>query len=80
VRKMVYKYGYRLGHDQSLEYILKQLRNPNFFKHLDKRWIMGYLDGVENREDITEELKKEVQQLRQKFGLDDTKTILRGEK
>jgi len=28
---------------------------------------MGYLDGVENREDITEELKKEVQRLRQKL-------------
>jgi len=35
---------------------------------------MGYLDGVEDREDITEELKKEVQQLRQKFGLNDRKT------
>ncbi|RLI46673.1 hypothetical protein DRO69_02490 [Candidatus Bathyarchaeota archaeon] len=71
---MVYEYSYRLGYEQSLENVLKQLRNPNFFKHLDRRWIMGYLDGVEDREDITEELKKEVQQLRQKFGLNDRKT------
>jgi len=69
VRDVVYEYGYRLGHEQSLENVLKQLRNPNFFKHMDKRWIMGYLDGVEDREDVTEELKKEVQQLRQKFSL-----------